>query len=193
MKRQPDLLQVIAAGDASGGLAGGLHRRQQQRDQDADDRDDHQQLDQRKARRCASCSVAAAWPMPHDRPVSAHCLRPQAAVRDRSRRAQQRSGKRRRKRTGPGRRRVSYEPTTYAATVPRNGPQSRAGRSSGSRVRAGPAFSPRLESRQWPNRTGLTLIFTRLQRRGRPGFAPGSLFVGPSTEEPTTNARRNSV
>ncbi len=29
----------------------------------------------------------------------------------------------------------------------------------------------------------------RLQRRGRPGFAPGSLFVGSQTGLPTTNAR----
>ena len=51
MKRQPDLFQMIAAVGASGGLAGGLDRRQQQRRQDADDRDDHQQFDERKARR----------------------------------------------------------------------------------------------------------------------------------------------
>ena len=50
---------------ASCGLAGGLHRRQQQRDQDADDRDDHQQLDQREAR-----SASGTVPLCHD----ARCL-----------------------------------------------------------------------------------------------------------------------
>ena len=46
MERQADLLEVVGALDAAGGLAGRLHGRQQQRDQDADDGDDHQELDE---------------------------------------------------------------------------------------------------------------------------------------------------
>jgi hypothetical protein len=44
--RQADLLQVVGALGAPGGLAGTLHGRQEQGDEHADDRDDHQQLDQ---------------------------------------------------------------------------------------------------------------------------------------------------
>ena len=46
---QADLLEVVDALGAAGGLAGRLHGRQQQADQDGDDRDHHQQLDQREA------------------------------------------------------------------------------------------------------------------------------------------------
>jgi len=45
---EADLLHVVRALDAAGGLAGRLHRRQQQRDQDGDDGDDDQQLDERE-------------------------------------------------------------------------------------------------------------------------------------------------
>ena len=45
---QADLLEVVDALDAAGGLARRLHGGQQQRDQDRDDRDDDQQLDQRE-------------------------------------------------------------------------------------------------------------------------------------------------
>ena len=41
---QGDLFEVVAALHVPGGLAGGLHRRQQERDQNADDRDHHQQF-----------------------------------------------------------------------------------------------------------------------------------------------------
>ena len=47
--RQADLLEVVDALAAAGGLAGGLDGGQQQADQDGDDRDDHQELDQREA------------------------------------------------------------------------------------------------------------------------------------------------
>ena len=47
---QADLLEVVDALGAAGGLAGRLHRRQQQADQHGDDRDHHQQLDQGEAR-----------------------------------------------------------------------------------------------------------------------------------------------
>ena len=47
--RQADVLEVVLALGAAGRFAGGLNRRQQQRDQDADDRDDDQQFDERKA------------------------------------------------------------------------------------------------------------------------------------------------
>jgi len=62
------------------------------------------------------------------------------------------------------------------------------GRSSDSRALAKLAFSPIRPSywslkrpvqrsvRQWP--LVESFAFSRLQRRGRPGFAPGSLFVG---------------
>src|SRR5262249_32355118 len=46
---QRDLLQVVDALRAAGGLARRLDRGQEQRNQDGDNRDDHQQLDQRKA------------------------------------------------------------------------------------------------------------------------------------------------
>ena len=46
---QRDLLEVVRALGASGGLAGRLDGGQQQRDQDRDDRDHHQKLDQREA------------------------------------------------------------------------------------------------------------------------------------------------
>ncbi len=46
---QTDLLQVVLTLRTTRGLAGGLHRGQQQRHQDADDGNHHQQLDQRKA------------------------------------------------------------------------------------------------------------------------------------------------
>ena len=46
---QAELLEVVGAVHAAGGLADLLHRRQQQADQDGDDRDHHQQLDQREA------------------------------------------------------------------------------------------------------------------------------------------------
>ncbi|OYV85460.1 MAG: hypothetical protein B7Z73_13535 [Planctomycetia bacterium 21-64-5] len=47
-QRQADLLEVIVAVGAARGFAGGLHRRQQQRDQQTDDGDHHEQLDQGK-------------------------------------------------------------------------------------------------------------------------------------------------
>ena len=43
---QADLLEIVRALGTSGGLAGRLHGRQQQRDQHGDDGDHHQQLDQ---------------------------------------------------------------------------------------------------------------------------------------------------
>ena len=49
MQSQADLLQVVDALGAAGGLAGRLHGGQQQGDQDRDDGDDHQQLDQGEA------------------------------------------------------------------------------------------------------------------------------------------------
>jgi len=45
---QGDLLEVVDALGAPGGLARRLHCRQQQGDQHGDDRDDDQQLDQRE-------------------------------------------------------------------------------------------------------------------------------------------------
>jgi hypothetical protein len=48
---QADLLQVVCTLSAPCRFPGRLHRRQQQRDQNADDRDDHKQLNQRKATR----------------------------------------------------------------------------------------------------------------------------------------------
>src|SRR5262245_53976765 len=44
--RQADLLEIVRALNAGGGLAHLLDRRQQEPDQDRDDRDHHQQLDQ---------------------------------------------------------------------------------------------------------------------------------------------------
>ena len=46
VQSQADLLQVVGALGAAGGLAGRLHGGKQQRDQDGDDGDHHQQLDQ---------------------------------------------------------------------------------------------------------------------------------------------------
>src|SRR5262249_46663347 len=54
VRRQGDLLQVVAALHPVGGLADLLHRRQQEPDQDGDNRDDDQQLNQRKAAALAS-------------------------------------------------------------------------------------------------------------------------------------------
>jgi hypothetical protein len=53
---QPKLLEIVDALRAAGRLAGGLHRRQQQRDQDADDGDHNQQFHQRKARARATAT-----------------------------------------------------------------------------------------------------------------------------------------
>ena len=49
MRGQGQLLQIIGALGASGGLSGTLHGRQQQGDEHADDRDDHEQFNERKA------------------------------------------------------------------------------------------------------------------------------------------------
>ena len=54
--RQADLLQVVDALGAPGGLAGRLDGRQEQGNQDGDDGDDDQQLDQRETSRIAMCS-----------------------------------------------------------------------------------------------------------------------------------------
>ena len=48
MDGDADLLEVVGALDACGGLADLLHGRQQEADQDGDDRDDDEQLDQRE-------------------------------------------------------------------------------------------------------------------------------------------------
>jgi hypothetical protein len=45
---ETDLLEMVFALGAAGGFAGGLNRRQQQRDQDADDRNHDQELDERE-------------------------------------------------------------------------------------------------------------------------------------------------
>src|SRR5689334_4800625 len=44
VKRHTDLLEVVDALPATGGLASLLYRRQQERDQHPDDRNDHQEL-----------------------------------------------------------------------------------------------------------------------------------------------------
>ena len=49
---QPDLLEVVLAGDPPRLLAGGLDRRQEQGDERPDDRDDDQELDQGEAETC---------------------------------------------------------------------------------------------------------------------------------------------
>ena len=46
MRRQPELLEVVGALGAPGGLARRLHGRQQQGDQYRDDGDDDQQFDE---------------------------------------------------------------------------------------------------------------------------------------------------
>ena len=56
---QADLLEVVGALDAGGGLADLLHGGQQQADQDGDDGDDDQQLDQREA----GAALMAAFPL----------------------------------------------------------------------------------------------------------------------------------
>jgi hypothetical protein len=48
MNCQRDLPEVVSTGIASHRFAGGLHRRQKQRDQDADNRDHDEQFDDRK-------------------------------------------------------------------------------------------------------------------------------------------------
>ena len=45
---KPHLLQVGLASGPPGGLAGRLHRRQEQPDEHRDDRDHHEQLDERE-------------------------------------------------------------------------------------------------------------------------------------------------
>jgi hypothetical protein len=49
MKREPDLLHVVAAAHASSRFASGLYSRQQQGYQDTDDGNHHQQFDEGKA------------------------------------------------------------------------------------------------------------------------------------------------
>ena len=49
MQGDAELLEVVGALDPAGGLAGLLHRRQQQGDEDADDGDHHQQFDECEA------------------------------------------------------------------------------------------------------------------------------------------------
>ena len=51
LNRNADLLDLVLAVRPPSRLAGRLDRRQQERHEDADDRNDHQQLDKRKARR----------------------------------------------------------------------------------------------------------------------------------------------
>ena len=51
MQAEAQLLEVVAALQASGRFARRLHGRQQERDQDADDRDDDQEFDERKTTR----------------------------------------------------------------------------------------------------------------------------------------------
>jgi len=53
MHRQPDLLEIVAAGHPAGRFPGRLDRRQQEADQEADDRDHDEQFDKRQA-----------WPAP---------------------------------------------------------------------------------------------------------------------------------
>jgi hypothetical protein len=50
MSAQTELLEIVRALDASGGLACFLHCGQEQSDQDGDDGDHNQQLDQRETR-----------------------------------------------------------------------------------------------------------------------------------------------
>src|SRR5262245_26569339 len=57
---QADLLEVVGALDAAGGLAHLLHRRQEQPDQHRDDADHHQQLDQREGIPAAPAGVCDA-------------------------------------------------------------------------------------------------------------------------------------
>src|SRR6266404_522905 len=51
MQTERELLEIVRALSSSGGRADFLNRRHQHRDQYGDDRDDHQQFDQREARR----------------------------------------------------------------------------------------------------------------------------------------------
>ena len=53
-----ELLQVVDALGATGGLAGRLDGGQEQGDQDGDDRDHHQQLDQREAANVAAAGLS---------------------------------------------------------------------------------------------------------------------------------------
>jgi hypothetical protein len=55
---QADLVQVVLAAHAAGGVADLLHRGDEQADEDGDDGDHHQQLDQREA-------ALAAWDRAH--------------------------------------------------------------------------------------------------------------------------------
>jgi len=55
VQRQPDLLEIILALDAGGGLRDLLNGRQQQAHQDGDDRNHHQHLDE-----CEPTSTAGA-------------------------------------------------------------------------------------------------------------------------------------
>ena len=50
---EPQLLEVVTAGVATGGLTGSLHRRQEQPDERADDGDHDQEFDEREARGCS--------------------------------------------------------------------------------------------------------------------------------------------
>jgi hypothetical protein len=91
----------------------------------------------------------------------------------------------------------SRQPSLAAIRMPR------VGRSSDSRAVAKQAFSPtpcldwsleRSVQRSWAMaHTECFANRAQSQRRGRPGFAPGSLFVGGhNIRPPTTNARSNA-
>ena len=158
MKRQPDLFQVLQQEMRRAASRAAWTAGNNSADQDADDRDDHQQLDEREARPPFPRSDPA-WPCRIIDAIPARVAKPQTAATARGRT---------RKRS------MKCAPNKPTATRPLSlatGRRSRDGRSSGSRASAGPAFSPPRGSRQWPNRKGQPR-FTRLQRRGRSGFAP---------------------
>jgi hypothetical protein len=65
---EPNVLEIILALTSAGSFAGGLYRRQQERDQDADDRNHNQKLNQRKSAATKTATIRFHGnPLPPDR------------------------------------------------------------------------------------------------------------------------------
>ena len=182
LKRQPDLVQVITAGNASGRLTRRLDCRQQQRDQDADDRNHHQQFDERKARlriQCAGVQAAMTVLLAQPSARSSHAQTRANRIEQLIAFQQERPDK---PRQTPDCSNVHLSrplPPQRTASLALVGLlTSEFGLSS--LLVVTPAGGPAYLKRQW------LVDWTNLKTLGysgggRPGIAPGSLYVGPPT------------
>ena len=165
VQRHADLPQIVLALRPPRRFARRLHGRQQHRHQHADDRDDDQQFDEREAasRDTRDVEYRHAWRLDLRRCATALC------------------GEARQCRTSTHWQ-SQWHPQRLEDQNARGSRPSRpirmprVGRSSDSRAVAKQAFS--FAAGEIMASIRMLRDCARLQRRGRPGFAPGSLFVG---------------